>query len=305
MNREPSLSIRIEFFIVRFCERIFPPRMLRFVLWPLVAFRAWPMFLMFCKHDWNSPKLPQALRQRASNMVLTWHKCMIYRYAEIPSMFPDRWGRPHWRRRFRHEGQEHLISVRDAGEPSILATLHFGSLSVLRCCLRILAISASQMAFGNGDMQAAADRKDAYLARVARPCTAPPIFRLDALREATRFLEAGNTLIICVDTGVGRQVRGVAGTAALTMASGAIRLSRSTGARLLPCLIYEEKPWRYVVRIGTPIPADQPDSEAADALMREFLPVVSEYPEQYECGPISCWSPADAGKGVGTGEIGA
>lgn len=299
MNPDIPFSIKVEFLIVRLCERILPLPLLRLALWPLIALHAWPKFLMFRKHDWNSAKLPAAFRHKGNSILFTWQKCTTHRYASIPSMFPDRLLQPRWRNRFRCEGLDPLIEACNKGSPAILATLHFSSLSLLRCLLRLRGVPASVMAFGSENMLAVGRMKDRYLARVVPPRRIPPVFRIRDLREAKSFLEAGNTLIMCVDAGVGKQVQGSAASATLTMASGAIRLAQATGASLMPCLLYEKKPWQFVVHVGEPIGLQAPQAPGAeDALVRDFLPIVSKFSKQYDCGPMSFWSPSPAAAGI-------
>jgi lauroyl/myristoyl acyltransferase len=148
------------------------------------------------------------------------------------------------------------------------------------------------MAFGSPAMIASVHLKDRYIARRAGPRHVPSLLLTKDLRTITEVLSSQCVLTLCVDTGTGKDITGRADGARLRMASGAIRLARSQEAHLVPALIYEEKPWHYVVRIDPPVPwEDMPDDESvADALTRTFLPFIAPRVEQYECGPLVFWS---------------
>jgi hypothetical protein len=138
-----------------------------------------------------------------------------------------------------------------------------------------------------------ARRKDAYF-RLGTGRRIPPIIPFHDLKKSIGYLHGGNILIMAVDVGIGKQVLAKNSLGVLQMASGAIRIARSTGAHLIPCLLYEEEPWRFVVKMGGGIFSGRNDNSStqstANELARAFQPMLLDCVEQYECGPLTFWS---------------
>ncbi|MEY4299655.1 MAG: Bacterial lipid biosynthesis acyltransferase [Verrucomicrobiota bacterium] len=285
---------RLGFFAVRLLERIMPIAALRVALWPVIAIMALPRTLQYRKYDWKSPKLPEAFLCEGNNVVVTWRKWIGFFYARIPTMFPDRLDGEKWQQRFRCEGLEHLVDAIENRRPVVLATLHISFLSLIRYLLRCRGIHSALMV-GSSRAHQVGMLKDRYLASKPGDRAMPPLLKFNDLRATRDFLEGGNILLMAVDVGMGKQLLTSTEAGNFRMASGAIRLARSTGAELMSCLLYEEKPWRFVVKIGQPIElaesrSDSNDQRAADSLVRSFLPTVVHHAAQYECGPTSFWT---------------
>jgi lauroyl/myristoyl acyltransferase len=200
-------------------------------------------------------------------------------------------------KRVRFEGLNQVLSLRDKNEPVVLATLHFGHLRLLRYLLGIAKIDCSMVTLDGAKGNERHLMRDDYFNRGRHARPLPPMRGVDVLgiAETTRDLNKGGTLLIAVDVGRGQQIKSAipGGAGSFEMAAGAITLARNTGAKLMPCLLYEEKPWRMVVHIGGEIALGDgcnPDNQtAADRLTAAFWPIVSAYPAQYDCGPISFW----------------
>lgn len=82
--------------IARFLESVLPIPLLRVALWPAVAVSASRRAFSFRKHDWKSPKLPEALRCKGWNFPFLWRMCRGFYYRQILTCFPDRLAEPRW-----------------------------------------------------------------------------------------------------------------------------------------------------------------------------------------------------------------
>jgi hypothetical protein len=114
------------------------------------------------------------------------------------------------------------------------------------------------------------------------------VFDLKQLRQASRFLESHGLLIVTVE---GIHAQGVlvpVDDFCFLMATGALRLAAQVSADVFPCLIRADYPWGFTAHFGEPVPpalvTDKGRHAAAcDHLLREFLLVLRDQPEQ-------CWS---------------
>ena len=295
VNKARLTYARLGFSAVRLLERILPIPVLRVVLWPVIAATAIPRTVKYRKYDWKSPKLPKAFRCQGNNVIFTWQKWMGFFYAKIPTMFPDRLDGDKWQRRCRYDGLEHLLDAIENHRPVVLATLHMSFLGLLRYLLRCRGVHSSLMILGSEHTQQVSILKDRYLTGKLGGRVMPPLLKFNDLKTTKDFLQDGNVLLMAVDAGRGKQFLTTTSAGNFRMASGAIRLARATGAELMPCLLYEEKPWRFVVKIGEPVElagsrSDGDDQRAAETLVRSFLPTVIDHAVQYECGPTSFWT---------------
>jgi len=296
-SRERFANMGVVF--ARILERLLPIPILRIVFWPEVARLAFAKWLLYRKHDWKSTKLPEALRCKGNGLVFLWNKNVTFFYRQILTCLPDRLSKPRWLKRIRFEGLHNLQSIVERKEPIVLATLHFGHQKLLRYLLSVGGIDCAMLVQGGEKSNRKLRFRDALLDRSrkhSRPI--PSLLALDVLTlsKTMKYLQEGNALLTATDVGMGQQfvseIPGGGGT--FQMAAGPIRLARMTGAKLLPCLLSEEKPWHFVVHVGEPIDVGQQDSDqdnqaAANSLVSAFWPIVSARPILYDCGPLSFW----------------
>jgi hypothetical protein len=112
------------------------------------------------------------------------------------------------------------------------------------------------------------------------------MFFLDQLRQVNEFLAAGNSLLIAIDTNVGKQLSvPVRDGWVFQMATGAIRLAARHQAELIPCSIMDEGPWQFRIQLGRPVPREYLTVEAdgmraGKDLLEELFVHWQTWPEQ-------------------------
>ena len=305
-NKEDKVSVskcgiglfRLRVVFTRFFERILPIPVLRLVFLPSVLLSALFKWIVYKKHDWKSIKLPKAMRCKGNNFIFLWKKLIKFFLLQILTYFPDRLTEPRWARRIRFEGLEKVNELVANKEPFILATLHFGHQRLLRYLLSNHGINCCMLTLDGNNLNQRSLVRDFYFnqKRPSNPIT--PIKGISdfSIAEVMSQLIKGGGLLMAVDVGIGKQIDSQIpdGEGSFRMAAGAIRMARYTGAKLLPCLLYEEKPWRLVIRIEEAINLGAMDCDldnltAANELTSAFWRTVSVYSEQYDCGPISFW----------------
>jgi hypothetical protein len=180
----------------------------------------------------------------------------------------------------------------------ILAVLHFGPLSVLRYWLRAQGLPAAGLV-GRPSRRRSLYRQ--YLDRLTDAAGgvegASHVFDLKQLRQAHQFLENRGLLIVAVE-GIRTQrvlVRG--DDFSFLMATGALRLAAQVSADVFPCLIRADYPWGFTAHFGEPVPpawvTDKGRHAAAcDHLLRQFLLVLHDQPEQCWSQLLICFQPA-------------
>jgi len=285
---------RLGILIARFLERVLPIPMLRAALWPAVAVSAFRRAFLFRRHDWKSPKLPVALRSKGSNLLFLWRMCEGFYFRQILTCFPDRLSCPRWRKRVRVEGLDHLLPLVERQQPVVLATIHFGHINLLRYLLSTMGIDAALVVV-RGPKNIVSHRiKDSLLNRARPSRPAPPDLIATEVAQNTKYLSSGKVILIAVDASSSQQLHVSVPGASFETAIGAFQMARMAGAKLVPCVLREESPWRFVIRIGEPIAGEgsdvlPDDPSAAGALARFFWPVVCRHPQQYDCGQLIFW----------------
>jgi len=191
------------------------------------------------------------------------------------SFLPDQLARPEWRSRCRFTGLEALQEYRRQGRPVVLAVCHFGPVYLLRLWLQAAGLPAATLVSGRASERA-------YLKRLKDAATLfpdiPTVFYPHQMREVTRFLAAGNVLVIALDNMSGRRVEVPAAPGwNFQMTTGAIRLAARHRAGLFPCQIIDDGNWHFRVEFGRPVPDEyltaEPDLMAAGRhLVAEWLP---------------------------------
>lgn len=268
------LTDALGFHLFRRLERRLSPEILWKVCAPLTTLRGWrfrrapALALPGCI---QSPEpLPPYPRSRIYlNRMLEW--------------IPDRLATPAWQERCQWEGMEYLQQARVAGQPVVLACLHSGPYPLLRFWLRAAGVPVTVLIRGETRARTAIRWKTDPLTPFPE---VPPAFGQDRLREMIACIQAGNPVIMAVDTTLGRtQEVPVCDGWRFAMATGALRLAARQGAALIAGMITEEAPWRYRIRFSPPVPqallqCGDDFSAAGAALMPHFLEALRRHPEQ-------------------------
>jgi lauroyl/myristoyl acyltransferase len=245
---------------LRAAERLAGPAGLRIAAWP-------PAFIcaLLDRDRIHAASLPGAVR-----FHLTRALCAI----------PDRLARAPWQGRCVIENAAALDQALANRRPVVLATVHFGGLLLLRYWLRARGYPVASLV-----AEVLADRVELKLHKDAlSPFTEiPNVLSGQAPREAVRFLQGGGALMVMLDHQQGRQARIDVPEGRWVFSPTAFRLASLTDAVLLPVSIQETAPWRFVVRLGRPVPeaslkspADY--SRAARHVWGEFQPVFAAAP---------------------------
>jgi long-chain acyl-CoA synthetase len=202
------------------------------------------------------------------------------------TFFPERLAAPVWLERCEFSGLDMLRDCQRQGQPAILAVCHFGPVSLLRRWLQAAGIRATTLVGGRADERSGLNQlKD----QVTLFPEIPRVFYPQQLREVTKFLAAGNVLIIAIDSEAGNQIEipvdPAYGHFNFRMATGPFRLAARHGARLFPCTIRDEGRWRFRIELGRPVPAEflssTPDFKSAGKhVLDELLPRFRACPEQ-------------------------
>ncbi len=270
--------------LIRFCEWLLRPGLLRMTAWPVAA--------ILSTAEWRQRKQLEKAFQRtgiAGFPILSlrraiWRQRVRHHLYRIILFFPDRLSKPRWQKRFRVTGREHLSLPLGRKEPILIACFHFGALMLLRYWLRAAGIPAATL-MGNSIAKRtrSKQRKD----RISGDLEIPHTFAVDQLKQANRYLELGNCLMVALDHPSGRQVRTEHGDTIFQMATGAIRMAARSRAKLVPCTIVEESAWCFFIEIGQPVPEQVLQSSelvraASSHLLEEMMRVVERHPDQ--CG---------------------
>jgi lauroyl/myristoyl acyltransferase len=280
---------RIVLDILRLMERVVPPSLLAWLLWPIAAFwSAWEL-------AYHQPtvklfrRLPLVLRPAWRTFlrpVRVWrHRCRL-NLTKLLNAWPNRLQEPRWKDRCRLIGFERFEKLWGAGHPVVLAGLHFGPVSVFYNCLRARGLPVAALV--GRDLQWSLTYRRRLGQRVDRLRgleRIPRTFEVRQLYEAVEFLRSPGILLTLADGGQGRQLLIPGEGYGLLLSPGAFRLAALAGAVVLPALVYAEPGMRLTVQIGEPVPddyiRDRRRHEAACAwLLRSFAPVLREHPEQ-------------------------
>ena len=123
----------------------------------------------------------------------------------------------------------------------------------------------------------------------------PRTFFTDQLRELSAFLAAGNVLVIAMDSPRGKHIEiPIDEETCFQIATGPLRLAATHSARLLPCVVLNDGPWRFRLELGRPVPdrfLDKVlDAEATGKhLLNELLPYFRATPENCSKMLLDCF----------------
>jgi lauroyl/myristoyl acyltransferase len=286
------------FYLMRFGERVLPQSVLSFLLWPPAVVWALtelhrPRKLLASWHrfpgEWRPGRARLLLRQ---SLGLT-HARFVYLW---PDHLPDQ----RWLTRCRFEGHCDLAQLQRADRRIIFVSLHFGPFETLPFWLRANGIVITALIGPRrGRRQWLSDRQYA----LTPPANVSLILPVSEIHLIRKVLGDGRRLLVWMDVDRGKQIQVPFENHLFRMATGPIRLAMMTEAELIPCLIVETRPWRFVIHFGTPVPGRYLGSSAnlkpaAAHLLKEFLPIVSRYPSQSGYRLASCITPMNADEGA-------
>jgi lauroyl/myristoyl acyltransferase len=205
---------------------------------------------------------------------------MHFHLSRVLCTLPDRLVLPRWRERCRIEGEANLLAARAGGRPVILATLHYGGMLLLRYWLRVLGHPAAMLVREQlAQRSPLKQRKDALSATDAGPV----VVSGQSPRDALRYLREGGLLTVMLDHTEGRQIDAPLPGGRWRISTTALRLAAAAKAVVLPALVVETAPWRFVIHVGRPVPGEwladaRQFPAAAGHLWNEFLPVLRAAP---------------------------
>jgi lauroyl/myristoyl acyltransferase len=214
---------------------------------------------------------------------------------QILEYFPERLAEPKWMSRCRIEGLDHVLQARQNGRPVVLGFVHSRAYRMSRFWLRAAGVSVANLIAGKAESRAKLDRLGDGFSPFPE---SPTAFYVDQLRQACKFLAAGNSLLVALDTGAGDQINVPIGEGwTFQMSTGAMRLANLYSAELIPCVVIDEGRWRFQIKLGRPVPAEYLAAEAdwihaGKHLLDEMLPHFRNHPDQLTDQLIKNFQPA-------------
>jgi hypothetical protein len=193
---------------------------------------------------------------------------------------------------------ERLESLLAEGRPVILATLHYGDLTMLYHWLRSRGIGAAFLAAPRRKEEPEFRRSlDGLADRVNGLEGVPHLVYLDQLWDAQDFLgPRGRVLAIAVEGDTKRDVAVSGPGYTLHVSPGALRLAAIVGAVVIPCLISSPGCMRSTIRFGLPVADDDVADRdrhpiACEHIVRELMPWILTKPEECGQGLLSAFDP--------------
>jgi lauroyl/myristoyl acyltransferase len=279
--------------MLRIAERWLPIPALRVLLLPVALAMALreltsrPDFLL--RRLWALPKGLRVGVPRGAWLWRIWTGRVPLSMNRILVLWSERLREPQWSLECEIRGMELLQAALETGRPVILATCHFGDLTLLYMWLRSRGL---QVAFLVARQRRGAspyrEALDSLADRVNGLTGVPRLINADSLWDARDFLDRpGRILGIAMDGKAPHSVTVQGPSGAIRMTPGALRLAAVVNALVIPCLISAPQSLRSRICIGTPVPdADVACRDrhilACEHIVRELSGWIAERPEQ--CG---------------------
>jgi lauroyl/myristoyl acyltransferase len=276
------------YFNVRWMERRLSVRNLYWILGAHSFVRA------IFKRNPASVHVPACITTANSVRTVQEKRWQMY-LKPILEYFPERLAEPKWMSRCRIDGLDRLLQARQDGRPVVLAFFHTRGYRMSRFWLRAAGVSVANLIAGKVATRTKLDRLGDGLSPFPE---IPTAFYLDQLRQASKFLAAGNSLLVAIDTTMGNQLNVPVGEDwTFQMSTGAMRLAVLHSAELIPCVIIDEGRWRFQIKLGRPVPAEYLAAgadwiNAGKHLLDEMLPHCRNHPDQFTEALVTHFRPS-------------
>jgi hypothetical protein len=269
---------------VRAAERVLPRWLLYALVWLPAAVRtAWEFRL---GRGRVIPTMPLSTRTRTGTHRRLWASRIPLNAVKLLLFWPDRLRSSRWRSCLSTTGIDRFERARATGRPVILATLHFGPTTAALPLLRRDGLPVAALVMRD---PAEGTRFRISLQQLANRVNGlddvPALIAVADVERAVEFLRAGHVLVLSIDGPRGRHVWSTVDDHALCMSTAVCQMAAMRQAVIVPCLLTAGPLFRVTMHFGEPVPdalvfdyRRHPD--ACDHLHREFLPVLSEFPEQ-------------------------
>lgn len=235
---------------LRSAERLVPPFLFAYALWPAVAAFAFYCTAVQAGHPRRSD--PAEPYGRRPGFRHRWRTCIDETYGRLATLWPDRFDAPAWRKRFVVAGLEQLLACSAAGKPIVLAVIHAPHLNVLRLFLRRQGLPVATLMYSPNVtvvrrlINAAADQRSSLSGT-------PHSFSLGQLRSSYAFLRSGHCLLIACDKPSEDAIEVHTPLGGLRVHVGPFRLAAIANASVVPAVIWQERPWQFQVDLGQPM----------------------------------------------------
>jgi short-subunit dehydrogenase len=259
-----------------------------------------PMLALRCLRDWKTDRRTFELTQKLPAQFKrprNWCSITQSRY-QIESLrlwrhWPDRLGEARWKRRCEFSGMEHLEAVFASGRPAVLATLHYGELSLLYHLLRSRGMAVAAITGVHLDhYDDVRDHYDTLGDRAHSLMGVPRLFgtTTDQLMEGRDYLRSGRdkrAIIVAIDGyhgAKGKQIE-VDGMR-FHIHTGAFTLAWVSDAVVVPVLFQAKSFMRCAIHFGQPVPQNMVTNrtehiDAARHVLTQLLGRVRRCPQQY------------------------
>jgi lauroyl/myristoyl acyltransferase len=191
----------------------------------------------------------------------------------------DRLSAPKWQRRVTVHGLDKLTTAL-AARPVIVCPIHTTPVPTVAAWLRSMGIAAAHAPMDPTWFSSPARmRKKAIAERTGVAYLIRP-----RPRDMLEFLTPGHALVLTADFTGGRVTHVPWRGHAVMVATGLFRMARSTGAAVVPLLIFETGRWRYELTLFDAVPQEMIDAGDFDAAARyvvdSLYPPAAARPEQ-------------------------
>jgi lauroyl/myristoyl acyltransferase len=199
------------------------------------------------------------------------------------------------------EGAEHLTLLQSGGRPVVLASLHYGPMTVGGEWLRsrgfpIAAVAVIALVQRSAFRRACGQIRD----RLAGIEHVPPFIEVGHVMSMREHLEKHGVIGVAIEGGYGKHVTfPTVGETGLCIRTGTFKLAHIAGAHVIPFLTEARPFFRFKLYFGQPIPdayiADpRQHNKAAEDMLRQILPIIQRHPGQCTDFLLHALRPANA-----------
>ena len=230
----------------RGAERILPPIVLWFLLWPLNAFLS-ARYAWFSRGPVPAASFP-LLEVAGPPLFKRWRHFSRAQSHWWLLGWIDRLGAPKWQRRLELQGLEKL-KAELAERAVIVCSLHTTSVPALGAWLRSVGVPAAHVPADRTWFSSPSRMRKAALAEKAGQAFT---LRPDQPRDMLEFLTPGRALVLTADFNAGRVTHVPWRGGSVVVGQGLFRMARSRHAAVVPVLILSTGRWRYKATSSTP-----------------------------------------------------